>query len=159
MDTLPIASQPVERPDVTVIVVNYNTAHLLGQMFAALESGRGPFKVQVIVVDNASRDNSVEILRSRYPNVALIQNPTNVGFARANNQALPQARGRHVLLLNTDAFVSSDTLPKTVKFMDAHPRCGVLGVKLVGCDDSLQPSCRYFPTPLNVFLASSGLKR
>jgi hypothetical protein len=113
----------------------------------------------VIVVDNASRDSSVETLRTRYPSVELITNPTNVGFARANNQALPSMRGRYMLLLNTDAFVSTDTLAKTVDFMETHPRCGVLGVKLVGCDGTLQPSCRYFPTPWNVFLASTGLNR
>ena len=89
----------------------------------------------------------------------MIANTVNVGFARANNQAIPRVRGRYVLLLNTDAFVSADTLPKTVKFMDAHPSCGVLGVKLVGEDRSLQPSCRYFPTPWNVFLASTSLQR
>src|SRR5581483_8078193 len=76
----------------------------------------------------------------------------------ANNLALPRVRGRYLLLLNTDAFVSTETLSKTVEFMDAHPECGVLGVKLVGQDGSLQPSCRYFPTPWNVFLNSTGLK-
>ena len=111
------------------------------------------------MVDNASRDGSVDILRTRYPNVELIENPTNVGFGRANNQALPRIRGRYVVLLNTDAFVAPDTLQKTVDFMEAHPRCGVLGVKLVGRDGALQPSCRYFPTPWNVFLARTGLKR
>jgi N-acetylglucosaminyl-diphospho-decaprenol L-rhamnosyltransferase len=147
------------RPDITVIVVNYNTAHLLGRMFAALEAGCGDLKVQVIVVDNASRDNSVEVLRKLHPDAELITNTVNVGFARANNQAISRARGRYVLLLNTDAFVSPDTLPKTVTFMDAHSRYGVLGVKLVGDDDLLQPSCRYFPTPWNVFLSSTGLQR
>ena len=143
----------------SVVVVNYNTAHLLRRMFGALEAGRGDLKFQVIVVDNVSRDNSVEVLRTEHPEAELIANPVNVGFARANNQAVPLARGRYVLLLNTDAFVSPDTLPKTVSFMDAHPKCGVLGVKLVSEDGSLQPSCRYFPTPWNAFLASTGLER
>jgi N-acetylglucosaminyl-diphospho-decaprenol L-rhamnosyltransferase len=111
----------------------------------------------VIVVDNVSRDNSLELLRKHHPNAEVITNSVNAGFGRANNQALGRARGRYVLLLNTDAFVSPDTLPKTVQFMDAHPECGVLGVKLVGEDGSLQPSCRYFPTPWNLFLASTGL--
>jgi len=148
-----------QQPDISVIVVNYNTAHLLDPMFSAIEKGRGSLKLQIIVVDNASRDGSVEVLRSRHPTVELIENPVNVGFGRANNQVLPKLRGRYVLLLNTDAFVSSDTLPKTVGYMDAHPRCGVLGVKLVGRDGSLQPSCRYFPTPWNIFLVSTGLAR
>jgi N-acetylglucosaminyl-diphospho-decaprenol L-rhamnosyltransferase len=124
-----------------------------------LEAAQGRLRLQVVVVDNASRDGSVEILRTRYPTAELIQNRTNVGFGRANNQALPRMRARYALLLNTDAFVSPDTLRKTVDFMDAHSRCGVLGVKLVGPDGTMQPSCRNFPTPWNVFLASTGLER
>jgi GT2 family glycosyltransferase len=145
--------------DVSVVVVNFNTGHLLGRMFAALEAGRGDLRLQVIVVDNASRDNSAELVRASYPEAELIANPQNVGFGRANNQAIPRVAGRYVLLLNTDAFVAPDTLSKTVAFMDAHPEGGVLGVKLVGADGALQPSCRYFPTPWNVFLASTGLQR
>ena len=147
-----------KQPDVTVIVINYNTAHLLDQLFAALKAARNGLRYQVVVVDNASRDQSVQILHTQYPCVELIENKENIGFARANNQALARASGRYVLLLNTDAFVSSDTLSKTVEYMETHPGCGVLGVKLVGRDGSLQPSCRYFPTPWNVFLASTGLK-
>ncbi len=143
--------------DVSVIVVTYNSAHLLVRMFDALEAARGPLHLQVICVDNASRDDSVSTLRARYPDAEIIANETNVGFGRANNQALARAEGRYVLLLNTDAFVSADTLTKTVAFMDSHPRCGVLGVKLVGEDGALQPSCRYFPTPWNTFLAATGL--
>jgi GT2 family glycosyltransferase len=96
-------------------------------------------------------------LRSEYPDVELIENETNVGFGRANNQALPFMRGRFFLLLNTDAFVATNTLLTTINYMDTHPRCGVLGVKLVGESGNLQPSCRYFPTPWNVFLAKTGL--
>src|SRR5262245_50665171 len=128
MDMLPISDQP----DISVVIVSYNTAHLLGRMFAALHASQGTLKLQVVVIDNASRDRSVEILRTEYPSVELVENPINVGYGRAINQVLPRLRGRYVLLLNTDAFVSSDTLHKTVTFMDAHPRCGVLGVKIVG---------------------------
>jgi len=146
-------------PDTSVVVVSYNTAHLLDEFFAALEASRGALKLQVIVIDNASRDGSINILRTKYPNIELVENQTNVGFGRANNQALPRIRGRYVLLLNTDAFVAPDALQTAVDFMNTHPRCGVLGVKLVGRDGTLQPSCRYFPTPWNVFLNRSGLKR
>ena len=145
--------------DVTVVVVNYNTGHLFARMFAAVEAAKVGLRVQVIVVDNASPDGSAEILRAQFPWVEVIENSANVGFARANNQALPLARGRYLLLLNTDAIVSPDTLLKTVEFMDSHRHCGVLGVKLVGPDGSLQPSCRYFPTPWNVFLSRTGLHR
>lgn len=146
-------------PDVTVVLVSYNTAHLLDRLFACLEAARGSRKVQIIAVDNASRDGSANILRIRFPDVELIENQVNVGFGRANNQALQHAQGRYILLLNTDAFVAPDTLQKTVEFMDSNPNCGVLGVKLVGRDRALQPSCRYFPTPWNVFLATTGLHR
>ena len=146
-------------PDITVVVVSYNTGHLLDRLFSALAAAQGSLRIQTIVVDNASRDNSVELLRNKYPTVELIENPTNPGFGRANNQALPRIRGQYVLLLNTDAFVSPDTLVKTLSFMEANPQCGILGVKLVGEDGTLQPSCRYFPTPWNVFLVSTGLNR
>src|ERR1700692_376549 len=146
-------------PEVSVVVINYNTGYLLDRMFAALEAAKASFRIEFIVVDNASTDNSIEILENRYPSVTLIRNPMNVGFGRANNQAIPHVRGRYILLLNTDAFVASDTLEKTVAFMSDHPLCGVLGVKLVGGDGALQPSCRYFPTPWNVFLERSGLSR
>lgn len=152
-------SSDKSNPDVTVIVVNYNTGHLLGRMFAALKEATNALAAEIIVIDNASRDDSTALLRSKYSNVKLIENSNNVGFGRANNQAVHFARGRYILLLNTDAFVSPDTLQKTVDYMDEHPKCGVLGVKLVGEDGSLQPSCRYFPTPWNVFLTRTGLQR
>ncbi len=146
-------------PEVSVVVINYNTGYLLNRMFAALDAATTSLKIEIIVVDNASTDNSVEILENGYPSVKLIKNSTNVGFGRANNQCIPYIRGRYALLLNTDAFVASETLEKTVTFMSNHPQCGVLGVKLIGGDGTLQPSCRYFPTPWNVFLARSGLAR
>ena len=146
-------------PDVSVIVVNYNTARLLPEMRAALERSRGRLRLQLIVVDNASRDDSAALLRREFGDAQLIFNETNVGFGRANNQGFALAKGRYVLLLNTDAFVAPDTLGKTIDYMDSHPDCGVLGVRLVGSDGELQPSCRYFPGPWNVFLARAGLAR
>ena len=157
-----MTEQPIthsDTPDITAVVVNYNTGHLLDRLFAALAVARGGLKIQTIVIDNASRDNSIKILHSQYPTVELIENAMNVGFGRANNQAVPRIRGRYVLLVNTDAFVSPDTLSKTLGFMEQNPRCGILGVKLVGEDGSLQPSCRFFPTPWNVFLTTNGLDR
>ena len=145
--------------DVSIIVVNYNTAHLLDEMFGAVEAATGGLSVQTIVVDNASRDGSAALLRERYPDVELIANTENVGFGRANNQALVQARGRYLLLLNTDAFVAAGGIERTVRYLDANPDVHVLGVRLVGRDGTLQPSCRYFPTPWNEFLVRTGLER
>ena len=148
-----------EACDLSIIVVNYNTAHLLEEMFDAVEGAIGALSVQKIVVDNASRDGSAVLLRERYPDVELIVNAENVGFGRANNQALALARGRLLLLLNTDAFVAAGGIERSVRFLDANPQCTVLGVRLVGRDGVLQPCCRYFPTPWNEFLVRTGLDR
>jgi GT2 family glycosyltransferase len=145
--------------DLSILVVNYNTAHLLDEMFAAVDGAIGSLSVQKIVVDNASRDGSAVFLRERYSDVELIENSENVGFGRANNQALALARGRYLLLLNTDAFVAAGGIERTVRYLDANPEVSVLGVRLIGRDGVLQPSCRYFPTPWNEFLVRTGLER
>lgn len=145
--------------DVSVLVVNYNTAHLLPRMFETLAEASKGLNVEVIMLDNASRDGSQEFLREHYPHIQTIFNKMNVGFGRANNQCLALAKGKHVLLLNTDAFVAEDTLRLTLEHLTLHPECGAVGVRLIGRDLSLQPSCRYFPTPLNVFLNRVGLAR
>lgn len=150
---------PAATLDVSVVVVNYNTGHLLPEMWQCLQSALGHLCVETIIVDNASRDDSIDVIRRVCAGAKLIVNNTNVGFGRANNQALEFVHGRYVLLLNTDAFVAQDTLTKTVDHMDSHPTVGVLGVKLVGRDGQMQPCCRYFPTPWNTFVARSGLRR
>jgi N-acetylglucosaminyl-diphospho-decaprenol L-rhamnosyltransferase len=149
----------MSRVELSIVVVNYNTAHLLAPMFDALDAAARGLSTQVVVVDNASRDGSAALIRERWPQAELIANDSNVGFGRANNQAMARVRGEYVLLLNTDAFVSPDTLVKTLAYMRSHARCGVLGVRLLGRDGAQQPSCRYFPTPLNMFLLRTGLSR
>lgn len=145
--------------DLTAIIVNFNTEGLLRNAIGRLKAAAARMSLKIAIIDNASRDNSVALIKNEFPDCHLIANPTNVGFARANNQALDLVEGRYVLLLNTDAFVSADTLYKTIAYMDSHPRCGILGVRLVGRDGALQPSARYFPTPWNLFLARTGLHR
>jgi GT2 family glycosyltransferase len=145
--------------DLDVLVVNYNTATLLQPMFNALRQAHNAERTRYLVVDNASADNSLECLASICPEALQLANDNNVGFGRANNQLIEHLQGKYALLLNTDAFVATDTLDKTLEYMEAHPDCGVLGVRLVGREGDLQPSCRYFPTPLNVFIAHAGLTR
>lgn len=144
---------------VSVILVSYNTAAMTCQAIETLLQSQCPFELHLIVIDNASRDNSVQQIRQTFPQITLIENKANVGFGRANNQAIPLLKGDYVLLLNTDAFVAPDTLEKTVAFMQMRPEVGILGVRLVGRDGDLQPSCRYFPTVLNLFLQRAGLNR
>ena len=145
--------------DVTAIIVNYNTRALLRPCVDALRAGATGLRLQIVIVDNGSRDGSAAVLRSEFGDCELLINTDNVGFGRANNQALALARGRLLLLLNTDAFVAPDSVTRTVRYLDEHPRCALLGARLVGRDGTLQPSCRYFPTPWNEFLARAGLAR
>ncbi len=144
----------------TVLLVSYNTKHLLDRCLSDLQAAMAPMGgAQVIVVDNDSRDGSAEHLQTHHPDVHLIRSGANLGFGRANNLALSQVRSPYLLLLNTDAFVQPEALTRTLAYMDAHARCGILGARLVGRDGALQPSCRYFPTPLNMFLVRFGLAK
>jgi N-acetylglucosaminyl-diphospho-decaprenol L-rhamnosyltransferase len=144
---------------ITVVFVTYNSARLLERVLASLAAALRGISFQCVVVDNASRDASVALLERHAGGYQLIRNRHNVGFARASNQALPHVRGKYVLLLNPDAVLPEDALRETLAFMEAHPRCGILGVKLLDADGALQPSCRYFPTPLNLFVQRAGLHR
>lgn len=145
--------------DASVIIVSYNTSGLLLQAVQKLRAAEQELSLEIIFVDNASADNSVALIRQHFPACRLIVNENNVGFGRANNQALAYATGRYILLLNTDAFVAADTLVKTLGYMDTNPKCGILGVRLEGRDGALQPCARYFPTPFNLFLQRTGLNK
>ena len=145
--------------ELTVLIVNYNTADLLGNCIGKLRESVKNISHEIIIIDNASTDESVMLLKRDFSDCELIFNDKNVGFGRANNQCVPFIKGRYVLLLNTDAFVSEETINKTIQYMDDNERCGILGVKLLGRDGELQPSCRYFPTPFNIFLQRTGLKK
>ena len=145
--------------DVSVIIVNYNTKHLIERNVSTLREAAGSLRLQICIVDNASRDSSAEYIKERFPDCEFQENRMNVGFGRANNQIVSNTTGRYILLLNTDAFLSKDSLSKSLSYMQSHPDCGVLGAKLTDEDGGLQPSCRYFPTPWNVFLSRSGLER
>lgn len=147
------------QPMIDVLIVNYNTSSLLAPMFEALDKAAQGLPVRHWLVDNASSDDSVAVLRARFPDVNVIENRVNIGFGRANNLMLPGLEAPYALLLNTDAFVAPQTLRVSLEFMQRHQRCGVLGVKLIGREGDLQPSCRYFPTPFNVFLGNTGLGR
>jgi N-acetylglucosaminyl-diphospho-decaprenol L-rhamnosyltransferase len=144
--------------DVSIVVVNYNTGHLLLKALASVRAAQGTRTVQIVIVDNASRDDSCQVLRDRFPDCRVIENTVNIGFGRAVNQAFEHVQGKYVLLLNPDAVVVNG-LHESLSFMDSDLRCGVLGARLVGADGRLQPSCRYFPRPWNVFLSRTGLSR
>jgi N-acetylglucosaminyl-diphospho-decaprenol L-rhamnosyltransferase len=135
--------------DLSVVILSYNTRPLLeaclASLRAATEEGRGP-RVEVIVVDNASTDDSVRVVRDRFPEVRLIESETNRGFAGGNNLAFPYCRGRYVMLLNSDTELEPDGLAAMVGFMDAHPEAGALGPRLLNPDGTFQPSGHPFPS-------------
>jgi len=137
--------------DLSVIIVNWNTRNLLDACLASVYASTGDLGLEVFVVDNASTDGSAAMVRERYPQVRLVENTDNRGFAAANNQALALARGRHVLLLNSDTEVAPDAIATLVAFMDAHPRAGAVGPLLLNADGSLQPSCHPVLTPWREF--------
>ncbi|MFH1568413.1 MAG: glycosyltransferase family 2 protein [Gemmatimonadota bacterium] len=147
-------------PDVTVVIPSYNTRDLMEQALRTVQEAGAGLAVEVFVVDNASRDGSPEMVRARFPETRLICNDRNLGFAAANNQAFRQARGRYVLLLNSDTIVRPDTLRTLVGFLDQHPEAGAAGCKILNPDGSLQlESRRGFPTPAAALYKLSGLSR
>ncbi len=144
----------------SIVIVNYNVEHFLEQclrsVFIALDGIEG----EVWVVDNHSVDGSLKMLKEKFPQVKLIANQENVGFARANNQAIRQSTGEYVLLLNPDTLVESDTFSKCLEFMDAHPDGGGLGVKMVnGKGEFLPESKRGLPLPSVAFYKIFGLSK
>jgi GT2 family glycosyltransferase len=126
--------------DVSVIVVNWNVRDLLRECLrSALEDGGiPPERLELVVVDNDSRDGSAEMVRAEFPQLPLIANRDNVGFGRANNQALPLCHGRYVLLLNPDTRVLPGALAALVRHMDETPDAAVMGCRLLNADGSLQ---------------------
>ena len=146
--------------DLSVVIVNYNVAYFLEQCLNAVLAASKELKVQVFVVDNNSVDGSVEMLQSKFPQVHLIANKENVGFSRANNQALAISDARYSLLLNPDTVVEEDTFSKVVAFMDEHPDAGGLGVRMVdGKGRFLPESKRGLPTPMVAFYKIFGLSK
>jgi GT2 family glycosyltransferase len=146
-------------PDVSIIIVNWNTRDLLAKCLRSVESTVQKVSYEIYVVDNASTDGSPGMVRTDFPDVKLIANSENVGFARANNQAVQICEGRYVLLLNSDAFVKENTLDYMVDFMDAHPEAGMAGCKLLYEDGRLQPSCTSFPTLATEFFMALRLDK
>jgi GT2 family glycosyltransferase len=135
----------------SIIIVNWNTRELLAQSLHSVYDTVGTLDCEVFVVDNASSDGSAAMVRERFPQVRLIENAENVGFARANNQALRQAQGCHALLLNSDTRVLPDALQEMISFLDAHAEAGAVGARLLNADGSLQPSCHPMLTPWREF--------
>jgi len=150
--------------DLSIVIVNWNVRDLLRRCLSSVtgrstRGGQNRLSLQLIVVDNASTDGSVEMLRSEFPQIELIANDRNLGFTRGNNQGISVSDGRYVLLLNPDTEVLDDALGGMVAYMDEHPGVGALGPQLIYADGRVQSSRRRFPRFDTAFLEGTFLQQ
>lgn len=144
--------------DISIVIVNYNVRHFLEQCLISVRQAVEGLEAEVFVVDNCSTDGSVVMVRERFPWVNMMANVENVGFSRANNQAMQVAKGRYVVLLNPDTIVEAGTFRSCIAFMDSHSDAGGLGVRMVdGTGSFLPESKRSLPTPEVAFYKIFGL--
>ncbi|HEX8331917.1 MAG TPA: glycosyltransferase [Segetibacter sp.] len=142
----------------SIIIVNYNVKFFLEQCLCSVQEAIKNLEAEVWVVDNASKDGSVDYLQPRFPFVKFISNTENVGFSHANNQALASSSGAYVLFLNPDTIVPEDCFEKCISFLENNKRAGALGVKMVdGCGNFLPESKRSFPSPITSLFKLVGL--
>jgi N-acetylglucosaminyl-diphospho-decaprenol L-rhamnosyltransferase len=145
-------------PDLSIIIVTWNTRELLAACLEALPAAVGGLAAETWVVDNASRDGTVEMLQVRFPAVRVIANQENRGWAGGNNQALKQSAGRCLLLLNADTEPRPGSLAALARFLDEHPEAGACGPMLLQSDGRVQGNGRRFPTFWKEFLDITGLR-
>jgi GT2 family glycosyltransferase len=146
-------------PILSAIIVSYNTRAMTLDCLRALEASLEGVASEIIVVDNASADGSVEAIREAFPRVQVIARTGNSGFGAANNEAMRMAKGEFFLLLNSDAFPEKPAIPALIEFIRSRPRAGVVGPRLLNADGSLQISCHPFPTPSFAWMENLWLAR
>jgi GT2 family glycosyltransferase len=143
--------------DASVVIVSFNTREVLHACLTQLYASLGTRRVEVIVVDNASRDDSADMVAEDFPDVRLVRSAVNLGFAAANNVGFCLAQGRFVVLLNPDALIADGALGLAIDRMDVDPEIGMAGARLINRDGHDEPSARLFPSLLNEVLVLSGL--
>ena len=145
-------------PKLSIVIVSYNVKYYVAQCITSVLRSQGGVEADITVVDNHSQDGTVEFLRERFPPVKVVAGNHNLGFARANNIAIRATSGEYVLLLNPDTIVGEDVLSACLSFMDAHPRCGGLGLRMLNTTgDVAMESRRGLPTPMTSFYKMTGL--
>ncbi len=139
---------------ISVAVISYNARHHLEACLASIQAENA---MDVIVVDNGSTDGSIEMVQTRFPQFRLHVCDTNVGYGAAANTAVASSQAEYVLLLNSDTLLQSGALDDLCCYLDRHPRCGIVGPRMLNPDGSLQPSCYSFPTPFNLLVRYTSL--
>lgn len=143
--------------DLSIVIINWNTCHLLARCLESVYANPPDNKFEVIIVDNGSADDSVAMIRERFPQVRLFANEKNVGFVRANNQAFQECQGRYVVLLNSDTIVQPNALAEMIKFLDENPQAGIVGAFVQNPDGTPQRCFGNFPTILTELAYAWGL--
>jgi len=143
--------------DVSIIIAAWNVKDLLYNCLQSVYRQTKGISFEVIYVDNASEDGSVEIVAREFPQVKIIENDDNKGFIEANNQGIEIANGRYVLLLNSDTVVLDNAIAKAVKFADSHPEAAVVGCRVLNPDKTIQRTCFMYPSALNMLLSATYL--
>ncbi|MCK4913148.1 MAG: glycosyltransferase family 2 protein [Planctomycetes bacterium] len=141
--------------DTTIVIVNWNTYDILRDCLCSIYTETKRLKFEVIVIDNASTDGSTAMVKNQFPQVVLLENSGNRGFAAANNQGIAIAKGRYILLLNSDTIILENAIRKTISFADVHPEAAVVGCRVLSPDRTLQPTCFMFPSICNMVLSST----
>lgn len=145
--------------DLSIVIVNWNVRDLLRQCLNSILADLQTCTLEIIVIDNASTDGSVEMVRQKFPQVRLIASEVNLGYTGGNNLGITTSQGRYILLLNPDTEVVGDALSQMVAYMDAHPNVGALGPQLLNPDGSVQSSRRRFPTLCTAFVESTVIQQ
>lgn len=145
-------------PDLSIIIVSWNVRDLLADCLTSIDQHKDTLDVQVIVVDSASQDDTVDMVQRRFPGIILLAQEENVGFTRGNNIGLRAATGRHLLLLNPDTVVLHGALMRMVTYLDDHPEIGIVGPHTLNGDGSHQSTRRRFPWVALAFFESTWLQ-
>jgi len=144
--------------DLSIIIVNYNVKEFLQNLIHSIEKASSNITKEILIIDNASDDGSVEFIKEKFPLVKLIANQKNLGFGKANNIGLKEATGKYILLINPDTIVAEDTFEKMIKFFESNVSAGLAGCKILNPDGTLQLACRRsFPGPWTSFTKVTGL--
>lgn len=146
-----------DQPDLSIIIVNYEAKEFLKDCFDSIYNSITDLRVEIWLVDNSLKDNSLTWVRENYPEVKLIGNEWNLGFSRASNQGIKKSKGRYLLLLNPDTKIVKGKLEDVLKFMDENPEIGICGPKMIDDEGKLLYSCRSFPNYFTSISSSQSL--
>ncbi len=146
-----------DKKNISIVIVNYNTSSLLKQCIASIYNSKISYFFEIIVVDNASADDSCLMVNNNFPEVILIDNKENLGFSKANNLGIQNSTGDYILFLNSDTIVIEDSINKLIRFLDVNIAATAVGPKLLNFDKSIQRSWFDFPNPLKTFSNLLGI--